>query len=318
MRLMNTFYYGKAGQADFTVEELPKNRWELFCQTLRVRFSALIGVNLLYVLFCLPALIWTLINFVAMNTSLTPVAELLNSGAAIASEELAAAQRNLMGYLNLYLLGMIPCLALAGLGSTGEMYVLRNWARDDHSFVLSDFRDAIRDNWKCGLMAGALNGLSLLALAVGWQFYGQMAADNAFFIVPQVLIVLIVLLWWMSNIIIYPMMVTYDMKFRTLVRNCFIISMARLPWSALWLILSVALPVAIIFLVPNGFGILVAALLYLLIGFAFTGFVYASYANACFDRFLNPRIEGAAVNKGLRMLDDDDDDDEETDAQNNG
>ena len=45
--LFNSFYYGKAGKADFTPDQLPKNRVQLFFSMLRVRFSGLIGLNLL-------------------------------------------------------------------------------------------------------------------------------------------------------------------------------------------------------------------------------------------------------------------------------
>ena len=44
----NNFYYGKAGKADFTPDQLPKNRVELFFSTLRVRFGGLFGLSLLY------------------------------------------------------------------------------------------------------------------------------------------------------------------------------------------------------------------------------------------------------------------------------
>ena len=48
---------------------------------------------------------------------------------------------------------------------------------------------------------------------------------------------------------------------------------------------------------------------YFLIGFALSRFITASYTNAVFDRFINPRIEGAKVNQGLRTPEDDDDGD---------
>ena len=40
-KLMNSFYYGKSGKGDYRKEDLPKNRWELFWEMLRVRFAAL-------------------------------------------------------------------------------------------------------------------------------------------------------------------------------------------------------------------------------------------------------------------------------------
>ena len=40
----------------------------------------------------------------------------------------------------------------------------------------------------------------------------------------------------------------------------------------------------------------------------------ASYTNAVFDRFINPRIEGAKVNQGLRKSEEDDEEDEADDT----
>lgn len=36
-RLMNSFYYGKSGKGDYRKEDLPKNRWQLFWEMLRIR-----------------------------------------------------------------------------------------------------------------------------------------------------------------------------------------------------------------------------------------------------------------------------------------
>ena len=55
---------------------------------------------------------------------------------------------------------------------------------------------------------------------------------------------------------------------------------------------------------------------YLLIGNGLARFVYASFANAVFDKFINPNIEGAVVNRGIvdpDSLDDEDDDEDEAD-----
>ena len=63
--------------------------------------------------------------------------------------------------------------------------------------------------------------------------------------------------------------------------------------------------------------LLAVSLYYMLFGFAFSRLVYASVANGVFDKYLNPRIEGAPVGLGLRPqdaedeLDGEDDEDEE-------
>ena len=56
--LMNNYFYGKQGQGDFTVANLPQNRRQLFGDILKVRWSSLFGVNLLYLIIWIPAIAW--------------------------------------------------------------------------------------------------------------------------------------------------------------------------------------------------------------------------------------------------------------------
>ena len=57
-------------------------------------------------------------------------------------------------------------------------------------------------------------------------------------------------------------------------------------------------------------GLLLLCGYYLIIGFGLSRFITASYTNAVFDQYINPRIEGAKVNQGLRERDEEDDEDE--------
>ena len=70
-KFMNNYYYGKAGKGDYTPDDLPKNRWQLFAEMLRVRLSALCRLNLIYVLPWLP----TLLVIGSMVTSMIQTAE---------------------------------------------------------------------------------------------------------------------------------------------------------------------------------------------------------------------------------------------------
>ena len=56
-KMMNRFYYGKSGKGDFTKEDLPETRWQLFWEMLRVRISALVKLNLIYMVAWLPVII---------------------------------------------------------------------------------------------------------------------------------------------------------------------------------------------------------------------------------------------------------------------
>ena len=105
---------------------------------LKVRWSQLIGVNLLYLVFWIPAIVWTVMNLSVIN------------GMGMA-EESQYARADYLSVMSVWLLGLVPCITITGPFNAGVTYVLRNWARDQHSFILSDFWDAVKGNWKQAL-----------------------------------------------------------------------------------------------------------------------------------------------------------------------
>ena len=67
--LMNNYFYGRQGKADMTVADLPANRRQLFATVLKVRWTQMIGVNLLYLIIWIPAIIWTVMNLMLLNSA---------------------------------------------------------------------------------------------------------------------------------------------------------------------------------------------------------------------------------------------------------
>ena len=303
---MNSFYYGKSGKGDYTPENLPTNRWQLFWEMLRVRLSALVRLNLMYVVPWLPTMIVLMIGALSFLTSLN---NMVDSGEAIAITEL------LSGVVAPTLLLLVPCITITGPFTSGVCYVTRNWARDEHAFIWSDFKDAVKENWKQSLVISFITSLVPLMLYVCWNFYGAMANTNAFMVVPQVLTMMIGLMWCLGVTYFHPLIVSYKLRLRDVLRNGLLLAIARLPMS-IGLRLLHALPmiigVVLMLFVSPMYCILGLFAYYLLIGFSLSRFVTASYTNAVFDKYINAKIEGAVVNRGLYVPDDDDDEDEES------
>ena len=303
---MNSFYYGKSGKGDYTPENLPTNRWQLFWEMLRVRLSALVRLNLMYVVPWLPTMIVLMIGALSFLTSLN---NMVDSGEMIAVGEL------LGGVVAPTLLLLVPCITITGPFTSGVCYVTRNWARDEHAFIWSDFKDAVKENWKQSIVISFITSLVPLMLYVCWNFYGSMANDNAFLVVPQVLTMMIGLMWCLGVTYFHPLIVSYKLRMRDVIRNGLLLAVARLPMS-IGLRLLHALPmiigVVLMLFVSPMYCMLGLFAYYLLIGFSLSRFVTASYTNAVFDKYINAKIEGAVVNRGLYVPDDDDDEDEES------
>lgn len=292
--LMNNYYYGKAGKGDYRISDMPQNRIQLFGAVWKVRWSSIFGVNLLYMLFWLPTFVWTIIN----------ISLLLTADTSLLGE-------NASGLMMTYLIGLVPCIFITGPFTAGATYVMRNWARDEHSFVWSDFWDAVKANWKQALPVSLISGLMPLLMYVGWVFYGSLSSTSIIYIIPLCLMFLVFTLWKLSEMVIYTMMVTYDLSLKNLLRNALLLTFAKLPLAIGIKLLTWVVPVIFLLIMFAAESaqiilMLILAFVYLLYLPGFNRLIIASYANALCEKYLNSKIEGAKTNIGLRPEDWDD------------
>ena len=314
---MNSYYYGKSGKGDYTPDDLPKNRWQLFMEMLRTRMSGLCRMNLMYFVAWLPAMIAIALCVVSLIMTLAGTVQVDETGAvidAIDQTALREAMQTSNDMIFVTLLILIPCIAITGPFTAGLSYVTRNWARDEHAFPWADYKDAIKANWKQGLLVSTITGCVPFLVYICWRFYGDMAVGNAAWVIPQMLILMLGILWSLAVTYMYPMMVTYQMNFRTIIRNSFILAVGRLPGSVgirLLHCVPTVLFTVIFLLTLQPWVLMLLFAYYLIFGFAFSRFITASFTNAVFDKYINSRIEGAQVNRGLSQENDDDDDDDD-------
>jgi len=334
-KMMNNYYYGKSGKGDFRKEDLPQTRKQLFFDTLKTRLSGLCRINLLYMLIFLPAMILIMFNFTNLLSVTSNMMLIEQNDYASYVEKLTEAEEEVLiteedynqlktegirynDYLDStvlrLLIWLIPCLAITGPFTSGLSYVTRNWARDEHAFIWTDFKDAIKANWKQSLILSAITSVMPLIVYLGWTFYGKMAAQTPIMFVPQILVVLVALLWTISITYMHPLAITYDLKIRDVMRNGLLLGVARLPMSVCIRLLH-CVPAAVggllMWFWNPMYGMMILFAWYALIGFSLSRFITASYTNAVFDRFINPRIEGAKVDQGLYKGEDDEDEEDE-------
>ena len=318
-KLMNNYYYGKSGKGDYQRDDLPRNRWQLFWEMLRIRLAGLFRLNLM------TALIFVPLMYVLMVMVNTLFAHLVGISEALSNPEMTEAAKALVQdspqqiYSILFsgLVMAIPAIAITGPVQAGMAYVTRNWARDEHAFIWSDFKDAVKENWKQALGISLITGLVPVIMLVCWQFYGGMAQSSGlFYVIPQVLTMALGVVWMLALTFMYPMMVTYKMGFGTLIRNSLLLAVGRLPHTVgarLAMLVPTLIAALVAFYTPYMmYALMALAGYYFLLGNGLARFVYASFTNAVFDRYINPRIEGVEVNRGLSTgLDDEDEPAEE-------
>lgn len=285
--------YTRAASRDFRPDDLPDTRIKLFFDALGIRWSAMVGQNLLYLLFWLPAVIWSGVNLLTLVQMLADAPAGADMGAQVYSLAFT------------YLLILWPLIAITGPATAGMSYVSRNWARGQHSFMVSDFWEHARKNWKQALCVSTITGALPVLLLFLWRFYGALAESmSGLFIIPEVIVLIAALLWLLMLQVAYTMMVTYKLTLRQLLSNAIRMALGRLPLFLGLRLLTSILPlgIAIVFLYfPERatFPLAIGGFFYLVFGLALNRLIYASLANAMCEAYINPSI-GAPVNIGMR------------------
>lgn len=285
--------FNRASSKDFRPEDLPETRVKLFFDTLGIRWSSMVGVNLLYVLFWMPAIIWSGINFLALQQQLI----------AVESTEFAIAQ--LYPAMNIFLLILWPLIALTGPATAGVSYVMRNWARGEHSFVFSDFFEQFRKNWKQALVVSTITGALPYLVFQLWRFYsGMIESVSKLFIIPQALVFLVALAWMLMLQVLYMLIVTYKLSFRQLLKNAMLLALGRLPQFVGIRLLTSVLPIVayLAFITsPDAvvYVMMFVGFFYMVFGFALNRLLYASLGNAVCEKYINAQM-GEPVDIGLR------------------
>lgn len=245
-------YYGNPNKPDLKYENLREKPIKLFFTVLRIRFWDLIKLNLLYSIFWLPAFIWTYLQLYVTAETKEPITVL-------------------------FFLILIPCLLFAGPATAGVTYVLRNWARDDHAWVFSDFKDAWKMNWKESLIIMLINGIAIMVSYVNLTFYREMAvrSQSIAFLVLYYFMFMLILIYAMMNIYIFPMLVTYKLTIKQIFKNALLFTLAKLPHTFVVFVLMVALFIASIWYI---FPVFFVGLTFpMLIGVSLANWVFYKY-----------------------------------------
>ncbi len=159
----------------------------------------------------------------------------------------------------------VPVLT-SGLANAGLTFIGRNFARQKHAFIWSDFWDTVKKNWKQALPVGIINTVLQLIMAYALYFYFPRAAEGQeltiWQYIPFSLMVLINVLFIFMQYYQYMLLITFKFSLRQLYRNSFIFAMAGIKQNLL-IALSMLLVYGLLFLIAmiGQIGIVIAVFL---------------------------------------------------------
>ena len=157
-----------------------------------------------------------------------------------------------------YLLACLPIITI-GPATAGMTYVLRNYSQERHADLFSDFADKCKEHFVKGLLASLLTAVVGLLAWFAFNFYTTAEMSSTVRVVALVVTIYIVYMLLSVNFYIYPMMVSFDLPFKKVLRNSWILA----TYKPLRNILMILFNGVIFFLCFSYFPISLPAILFL-------------------------------------------------------
>lgn len=256
--------YNKAGKG-VDKNEPKKRGFFAFFELMGRKFWKMITLNLLYVLFCLPFLA---VVFVAAGFISSSVVNMwgLSGGA-----ENAAAAALIDLYIRFIISFMFMMFWGMGPSTAGFSYILRNYAREEHAWLWSDFWQNFKSNFVQGIVVWIIDVVMMVVLYTAFMYYGNMPAPMS---VLRYLVFLLIIAYTFIHFYIYQMMVTFKMTLRELYKNSLIFAVGNFPCSLrIFVILLVTFAALLTVAALPGPALFAVLAILVCIAYSFWGFV---------------------------------------------
>ena len=230
---MGLFYnFSKEGPG--VDKDAPKKKGVFrYFEILARKFWKLCQVNFLFMVCSIPMF---LIYYLLVTPSIVSFVQIFEQG------ELAMSQDDIAMYstmLTLFFTVSATTFIGSGPASAAMAYIMRCFAREEHSWIFSDFFKKMKENFKQGIIVAVVDLVVLFAGSFAIRFYYNYFMQNGqtiWFFFMWLLIVFMIIFVFM-HYYIYQLMVTFENKTRNLFKNAVILALSTLPVNMLFTLL---------------------------------------------------------------------------------
>ena len=178
----------------------------------------------------------------------------------------------MVGVNNLFV-ALIPVVLIFPFVA-GLTYVTRNYAREEHAFIFSDFKDCVKENWGKFLIHGIITYALFCLFYISITFYYANLSTNQFYYVPFCLCIFMALVTLFMQFYIPMMIVTFDLKLIQIYKNALIFAFVGALRNFMLLLIFAAMFVLSYLLLLISFQlIIVLILLWIFFAFAFISYL---------------------------------------------
>lgn len=280
---------------------MPGNRWELGWSVFRDNLGKVVSINLLMLLFFIPVIAifvfrYLLIQYYAYSM---PFSQNLGIGypsipTTSGLSEQIYLEANRMTFMLMPIAGLI-----AAVGLSGGMYVMRNMVWSEGVFVGSDFWTGVKKNYLVTMISTLCYTvmLFLCMLSISYADYLTAAGQGGWLLTVSLVITYIMLVFFtLMYLYSLSMGVTYKLKFRHLIKNTFIMTLALLPTNLFFAAFAL---ITVIIMMLGSLGLSFGSIAFIFVGLAGGALVWTNYSQWVFDKFINDKVPGAVKNRGI-------------------
>lgn len=207
----------------------------MFFVLLGRKFGSYIKLNFMYLLTCIPSIIafFFIISSFVFDMSVW------------SAEELPV----IMGISLALSVGVVMVFGLSPF-SSGFYYILRNFAREEHSWI-SDFGSIFKANMKHSLLTWVIDSVIVALAIIALRIYVILAlTQNTLFMIPLVIMTIVLVVFALSIPYKWTAMVTFESSLPQTYKNSMFFVMgggfrtlAQFVFSAVWVVAVVVLSV---------------------------------------------------------------------------
>ena len=174
----------------------------------------LMELNLLYFVFCIPLTLMVILMLMTSNP--------------------------------IWLLLAIPSV-LIGPATAAMTKVCRNYSQERNAFLLHDFWDSFKKNFKQGTIMGAIDIIFAIGFMVGIPMYKYWAEQNSMIYIPFVICISCLIVFFMMHFYIYLMISSTNLNMKQIIKNSFYLVSLGIKQS-LWSLLASLIVIVMMYL----------------------------------------------------------------------
>ena len=292
---------GKERDENYARSTLPTGRWSLFWDIFKGRFSKLVIVNLLIIVFCIPLIAVYFLRYMMLvgQGTLLPSNSLGVSWPAV--PDIAGLEQQMILSTNL-LWGalMVVAALIAAIGISGGIYVIRNLVWTEGIFVANDFWRGIKINAIVVLRSTLFYGVMLYLFTISIDAASVVIAtgsgNQTLMVISQVFCYIAIALLTIMFLWMLSMGANYKIKFFRLLKNAFLMTFGMIFHNIFFVVLM-AIPVILILL--GSFFAMIGYIILILFGLSYMLLVWFDYSQWVFDKYFESKREGGKVNRGI-------------------